>query len=192
MIGIEARLHVVGTLAAGLQRVDAHHLVLAQADRQRLLGVAALELALGDERRCEAVVLLGVLQEIRNRRQRTLRRGRLHLGDDLGDLGGKLGTGVFRRLHGDIVFRLVVLPEHPLGLARVALGLDPAPVGLELPLEVVPLRAVGLVGGELRRREPVGQVAGRPLGPRDGRDQRAGGGDHRQQRHAREGGHPRH
>ena len=122
--GVEARLHVVGALSAGLERVDAHHLVLAEADGERLARVAALEVAFGGRRRLEGVDGLGVVQEVRNGRQRRHGRGRLHLGDDLGDVGGKLRPRVFRRLLGDVVVGVVGLPEHALGLARLALGFD--------------------------------------------------------------------
>ena len=101
---IEPRLHVVGALSAGLQRVDAHHLVLGQADGQRLLGIPALEVALGGGRRHEAVLLFRARQEIRDRRQRPLGNGRPHLRDDLWRSRGKLGPRVLRRLHGDVVF----------------------------------------------------------------------------------------
>ena len=58
---MDARLHVVGAVAAGLQRVDAHHLRTREAKAQRFLGVAALELDLARGRGHETEMLLGKL-----------------------------------------------------------------------------------------------------------------------------------
>ena len=51
-------LHIGGAIAASLKRVYAHHLHLGQPKRQRLSRIAPLELALGNARGHEAVVLL--------------------------------------------------------------------------------------------------------------------------------------
>ena len=112
---IEARLHVVGTLPARLQRVDAHHLVLGEADGERLLRVSALEVLLAwwAWARSRRAPWRG--PGSRDRRQRRLRHRRLYLGDDLGDIGGQLGPCIFRRLLGDIVLGFVGLPQQALG-----------------------------------------------------------------------------
>ena len=153
--GVDARLHVVGAEPARLQRVDAHHLVLGEADLERLDRVAALELPLGGALGHEPELLLGVRQEVGDVRQRPLGRRGLHLGHDLGDVGRQLRALVLRRIGRDVVLGRERLAEQAPRLAGVALGLHLAPVGAMLAVEVAAGLAVGEIGLLLRRGEAL-------------------------------------
>ena len=74
---IDARLHVESALAAGLEGIDAHDMVLGQPVRQRFDRIGALEFGLRDLARHESIDLAGRLQIVG------------HHGD--------IGVGIFRR-----------------------------------------------------------------------------------------------
>src|SRR5262249_24737698 len=110
---------------------------------------------------------LCVSEEVSDAGQRCFRNGRLHFGDDLGDVWRKLGPRVFRRLLGYIVFGRIALAHDVLDPAQLAFGVDAVPVSAKLPVELDARRAVGVVDLALYRCEAGSKVRTDLLAERD-------------------------
>ena len=168
----QARLHVIGAVAAGLERIDPHDLFAGQARCLRLAGIGALEFEIvGRPLRREAIVIGGGFQEIGDDRDRRARR--------LGGIGLVLilrarRAAIDRRLRQHIVVDADRLAVAALGETGAALVRDRIPIGARLRLIGVARAGIGreprLIARARRRlgRDPLGMG-------RLGRDQRRGG-----------------
>ncbi|MBA7475914.1 hypothetical protein ES707_11289 [subsurface metagenome] len=138
-----ARLHVVVAVAAGLEGIDPHRLLLGQAGRGGDARIGAFEIDLvGGPLRRELEVVRRGLNQIRHHRDRLARWpfGRRRI-------DRPLRPGIDRWLGQHVVVERDLLTGAPLGIAAAPLLGDRIPVGFEGRLCLLPLLQLAAIFG---------------------------------------------
>ena len=189
-VGIDAGLHVVRAATAGLQRVNAHDLILAQPARQRFSCITPFELVFARSVGHEAEYVACLIEEVGERRHGFVRLGRwVSFGDTVEDrtnIGRQRWAGVFWWLFEHVIRdgeRLLLGVFRP---AKLAPLLDQLPIDLLLALEIGAAGQVIAIGRKLRFGQPLGDLRGNGNAAGIGDNGTAAHNRHRQCRNAYE------